>query len=179
MKSLKESILKKTDVGLVNLSPEKFAEVYFKSKSCFVLDDRLYISSTPLRQLVIDDDFPDIKKFKISKLGSGFSSHFLKITIKNWEVFKKHFFDLGRSDYGRCEIQATVTIDDPNADITDFELDAYDFKGKLIFKRAKSVVFSYQNCFDRAEDYVFYKTGIGRLSLPFGHNSVNSIEFRK
>lgn len=175
MKSLVESILKKSDVGIENTTPENFVKAYFGTENIYVIDDALFFHDVgrSTKVVTIDKDFPDFKKFHIA----GMKSWGAKMVIKSWETFKKHFYWLGCSENGRCELKfsGSIVVDDPDAEIDRYDLERYDFQSKLSIKRAKRVSL---DKFAGAKEFAFSKKGIGMLLLPGGLEKINLIEIR-
>ena len=176
MKTLKESILSSTKTGKANIyknNPLEFAKDFFKSDYAFTSksDDRdLHITSLSAKVITIDSNFPELD-YTIGALETSFDK--VKIVIKDYEMFKKYF----KYSYGKVKIggsRTDIVFDDPNAELHIYDLDKYDFLGRLIIKSAKKVSFIE---FPNVESIVVYKKNIQYCILPI-KNKIKLIELK-
>ena len=173
MISLYESILSSTKTGKAGIyknNPLEFAKGFFKSDYAFTNDDELHISSLSAKIITIDSNFPELD-YTIGTLHTSLDR--VKIVIKDYEMFRKYF----KYSYGKVEIggtRADIVFDDPNAELYAYDLDNYDFSGRLIIKTAKKVSF---NEFPNVESIVIYKKKILNCFLPT-KNKIKLIEIK-
>lgn len=176
MKILYESILSSTKTGKASIyknNPLEFAKGFFKSDYAFTSksnDRELHISSLSAKIITIDSNFPELD-YTIGSLHTSLDR--VKIVIKDYEIFKKYF----KYSYGKTEIggpRADIVFDDPNAELYAYDLDKYDFSGRLIIKSAKKVSF---NEFPNVESIVIYKKKILNCFLPT-KNKIKLIEIK-
>lgn len=136
MIALYESILGSTKTGKAGIyknNPLEFAKGFFKSDYAFTNDEELHISSFSAKIITIDSNFPELD-YTIGSLHTSIDR--VKIVIKDYEMFRKYF----KYSYGKTEIggpRADIVFDDPNAELYAYDLDKYDFSGRLIIKTAK------------------------------------------
>lgn len=174
MITLYESILSSTKTGKANIyknNPLEFAKGFFKSDYAFISkSNELHITSLSAKVITIDSNFPELD-YTIAALETNFDK--VKIVIKDYEMFKKYF----KYSYGKVKIggkKADIVFDDPNAELHIYDLDKYDFLGRLIIKTAKKVTFIE---FPNVESIVVYKKNIQNCILPV-KNKIKLIEIK-
>jgi hypothetical protein len=174
MITLYESILSSTKTGKANIyknNPLEFAKGFFKSDYAFISKSNdLHITSLSAKLITIDSNFPELD-YTIGALETKFDK--VKIVIKDYEMFKKYF----KYSYGKVKIggaRADIVFDDPNAELHIYDLDKYDFLGRLIIKTAKKVSFT---DFPNVESIVVYKKNIQYCILPV-KNKIKLIEIK-
>lgn len=176
MISLYESILGSTKTGKAGIyknNPLEFAKGFFKSDYAFTSksnEHELHISSLSAKIITIDSNFPELD-YTIGSLHTSLDR--VKIVIKDYEMFRKYF----KYSYGKAEIggtRADIVFDDPSAELYAYDLDKYDFSGRLIIKTAKKVSF---NEFPNVESIVIYKNKILNCFLPT-KNKIKLIEIK-
>jgi hypothetical protein len=174
MITLYESILSSTKTGKANIyknNPLEFAKGFFKSDYAFISKSNdLHITSLSAKLITIDSNFPELD-YTIGALETSFDK--VKIVIKDYEMFKKYF----KYSYGKVKIggaRADIVFDDPNAELHIYDLDKYDFLGRLIIKTAKKVSFT---DFPNVESIVVYKKNIQYCILPV-KNKIKLIEIK-
>lgn len=162
MIALYESILGSTKTGKAGIyknNPLEFAKGFFKSDYAFTNNAELHISSLSAKIITIDSNFPELD-YTIGSLHTSLDR--VKIVIKDYEMFRKYF----KYSYGKTEIggpRADIVFDDPNAELYAYDLNNYNFSGRLIIKTAKKVSF---NEFPNVESIVIYKKKIQNCFLP-------------
>lgn len=165
MITLYESILSSTKTGKSTIyknNPLEFAKDFFKSNYAFTTksdNSDLHITSLNAKTVTIDSNFPELD-YTIGSLESSIER--VKIVIKDYAMFRKYF----KYSYGKVKIggkRADIVFDDPNADLYTFDLDKYEFLGRLIIKTAKLVSFEE---FPNVESIVIYKKNIQHCLLP-------------
>jgi hypothetical protein len=174
MITLYESILSSTKTGKANIyknNPLEFAKGFFKSDYAFISKSNdLHITSLSAKVITIDSNFPELD-YTIGALETSIDK--VKIVIKDYEMFKKYF----KYSYGKVKIggaRADIVFDDPNAELHIYDLDKYDFLGRLIIKTAKKVSFT---DFPNVESIVVYKKNIQYCILPV-KNKIKLIEIK-
>lgn len=173
MIALYESILGSTKAGKDSIyknNPLEFAKGFFKSDYAFTTGDELHISSLSAKIITIDSNFPELD-YTIGSLHSSWNR--IKIVIKDYEMFRKYFkYSCGKVKIGGPK--ADIVFDDSNAELYAYDLDKYDFSGRLIIKTAKKVSF---NEFPNVDSIVVYKKNIQNCFLPT-KNKIKLIEIK-